>query len=352
MTPTSYPGHVAELPTDGDVAWWGPLQVLRPDVGVPLPPAGERLRVAFVGQTTYFHVCSQTVTSPVVSPTFVEFRAGADPVSLRARLGQLQPHVVVVFRPEIVPAGILRDLDALVVGYLTEPLPRVESGATHSDLERRLADLAMVDAEQFDRIVAFDPHIAQVAGRYLPVWRAEPLPVADAIFRPPGRRPPGTRALFVGRSTKHREAFLQPTKHVHDLLHVDHGVFGNDLAALASEFLIAVNLHNQPYPSFENRVPLHLAVGNLVITEPLSPSFGLDQGLDVLVARTPEELLATFGWVVDDPERFELIRLRGRQKAEAFRATRVWARLLLDLLLDVAAFGGRSRVGQRRGPGS
>jgi hypothetical protein len=331
------------LPTDGDLAWWAPLQVLRPDVGSPLPPVGERFRVAFVGQTTYFQVCSQTELSPVIEPTFVEFRAGADPSALRARLGQLQPHVVVVFRPEIVPPGVLRDLDALVLGYLTEPLPRVGSGATHHDLERRLADLAMVDAGQFDRIVAFDPLIAEAAGRYLDVWRAEPLPVADAIFRSPDRRPPGTRALFVGRSTHHREAFLQPAKHLHDLLHVEHGVFGDALAELAEDFLVAVNLHNEPYPSFENRVPLHLAVGNLVVTEPLSPSFGIDQGLDVLVVRTPEDLLATFGWIVEDPDRFELVRVRGRQKAEAFRATRVWARLVLDLLHDVAAFGGRAR---------
>lgn len=347
MNPVPTLGQAPALPTDGDLAWWGPLQVLRPDVGSPLPPPGERLRVAFVGQTTYFQVCSQTEASPVIEPSFVEFRAGADPAALRARLRQLQPHVVVVFRPEIVPAGALRDLDALVLGYLTEPLPRVGPGTTHQDLERRLADLAMVDADQFDRIIAFDPLIADVASRYLSVWRAEPLPVADAVFRAPDRRPPGTRALFVGRSTHHREAFLQPAKHLHDLLHVEHGVFGDALAELAADFLIAVNLHNEPYPSFENRVPLHLAVGNLVVTEPLSPSFGIDQGLDVLVVDTPDDLLATFGWIVEDPDRFELMRLRGRQKAEAFRASRVWARLVLDLLHDVAAFGRRPLPGGR-----
>lgn len=334
-------GHEPSLPTDGELAWWAPLQVLRPETGTPLPPAGERLRVAFVGQITYFQVCSQTESSRVIEPTFVEFRAGADPSSLRARLSQIQPHVVVVFRPEIIPAGVLRDLDALVLGYLTEPLPRVGPGAAHHDLERRLADLAMVDADQFDRIIAFDPLIADVASRYLRVWRAEPLPVADAVFRSPGWRPSGTRALFVGRSTAHREAFLQPAKHLHDLLHVEHGVFGDALADLAAEYLIAVNLHNEPYPSFENRVPLHLAVGNLVVTEPLSPSFGIDQGLDVLVVHDPEELLATLAWIVDDPDRFELVRIRGRQKAEAFRASRVWGRLVFDLLVDVAAFGGR-----------
>ena len=34
---------------------------------------------------------------------------------------------------------------------------------------------------------------------------------------------------------------------------------------------IAVNLHNNPYPSFENRVCIALAAGHLVISESLSP---------------------------------------------------------------------------------
>jgi hypothetical protein len=332
------------LPPDGDLAWWAPLTATRPDVGVPLPPPGEPLRVAFVGQRTYFEVCSQTTPSPVVDPTFVEFRSGADPGRLRAALEALAPHVVVVFRPEIVPPATLHGLRALVLGYLTEPLPR-SGDTTHPDLERRLQDVAMVDPDQFDRVIAFDPNIAEAASRYVPVWRSEPLPVADPVFRPPSFRPAGHRLLFVGRSTRHREGFLQPAKHLHDLLHVEHGVFGDALADLAEQYLVAINLHNEDYPSFENRVPLHLAVGNLVITEPLSPWFGLDPDLDLLVAATPEQMNWVLGDVLADPDRFEFVRIRGRQKAEAFRASRVYARLVLDLLLDVAAFGGRPRAG-------
>jgi hypothetical protein len=33
--------------------------------------------------------------------------------------------------------------------------------------------------------------------------------------------------------------------------------------------------------------------------------------------------------------------VRGRRKAEQFRASRVWARLLSDLQADVRAYGGR-----------
>lgn len=329
-------------PTDGELAWWAPLSVLRPDVGARLPPVGRPFRVAFVGQRTYFEVCSQSSPSPVVDPTFVEFRSGSDGQSLLARLRSIDPHVVVVFRPEIVPAGLLRGLDALTLGFLTEPLPRSDE-VGHPDLDRRLQDLALADGDQFDRIVAFDPHIIAAASRYVPVWRAQPLPVADEVFASRLEPRSGSRSLFVGRSTPHREEWLLPAKHLYDLMHVEHGVFGPDLAELARDFLVAINLHNEPYPSFENRVALHLAVGNLVISEALSPTNGLDPGLDFLQADDPDEMVGFLGQIEADPQRFHPVRARGHLKAEAFRASRVFARLVLDLLLDVAEFGRTPR---------
>ena len=73
----------------------------------------------------------------------------------------------------------------------------------------------------------------------------------------------------------------------------------------------------------------------------LSPSNGLDAGFDYLEASTPDDLVSFVGLITEDPAQFEWMRLRGRQKAEAFRASRVYARLLLDALFDIAEFGRR-----------
>lgn len=324
---------------DPEAWWWGPLAGLRPDVGRPLPPSGEPLRVAFVGQRTYFELCSQRSPTRVIEPILVEHRSGRDGRRLAASLEAAAPHVVVVFRPELIEDGCFDRLDALTVGVLTEPLPR--AGGAHPDLERRLHDLAAVVPEQFDRIVSFDPEIASTAARYVDVWRAVPLPVADEVFGwpEPSREP---RFVFVGRSTPHREWFLLPLKHHYDLLHVDHGLFGDDfVVATRAPGQVAVNLHNEPYPTFENRVSLHLAAGQLVISEPLSPTHGLESGLDFIEVRDPEEMMSVAGRIDRDPLIFEWVRWRGRLKAEGFRASRVWARVIHDLLLDVAAFGGR-----------
>ena len=147
------------------------------------------------------------------------------------------------------------------------------------------------------------------------------------------------RVAFVGRSTEHRESYLVDVKHNFDVLHIAHGIFGDQLLDLLRETDVAINLHNEPYPSFENRVSLHLAAANLVVSEPLSPTHGLEPGIDYIEVRHPKELLQTIGQIRLDPDLFRRVRIRGRRKAEAFRASRVYPRLVHDLLLDLEVFG-------------
>ena len=84
---------------------------------------------------------------------------------------------------------------------------------------------------------------------------------------------------------------------------------------------------------------LHLAAGHLVITEPLSPMHGLEGGLDLLEVSTPDGLQGTLEVMHRYPGVFHRVRVRGRRKAEQYRASRVWPRLIADLLTDLEAFG-------------
>jgi hypothetical protein len=177
-----------------------------------------------------------------------------------------------------------------------------------------------------------------------------PLPVADHLFvdalRPPARPP---RVAFVGYSTEHREQWLTPVKHEFDVLHVvtglriAAGLDGSSTRELWGSIDIGINLHVGPFPSFENRVCLHLAAGHLVLSEPLDPAHGLEPGIDYVQVRSPAALNHVVGSLHTDPETFRATRIRGRAKAEAFRASRVFPRLFADLGADVRAFG-TSRV--------
>ena len=157
------------------------------------------LRLAFVGQRTFFEACALADERSA----FFEFRKGGDADRLLAELAVFRPHVVIVFRPEIIPAGCFADLRAARLGWLTEPIPRGTTSA-HEDQQRRLWELRQVDASNFDRVVSFDPLIAETASGVLDVWRSLPLPVADRFYRPVRPVSGRPRALFVGRSTPHR----------------------------------------------------------------------------------------------------------------------------------------------------
>jgi hypothetical protein len=305
----------------------------------PTPPAGGRLRLAFVGQSTYFRACALDQHSRTVETRFIEFRAERNVDRMRAELDAFAPHVVVIFRPEIVPAGAFADLRSPVVGFLTEPITRGEEKRIHWDLEARRRDMRALDRGNVDRIVSFDPLIVDTADEFMEVWRCMPIPVADRLYRPVRPVNGDPQMLFIGRSTIHRERWLLDVKHRFDCLHVAFGVEVEELERLLDTHRITFNVHNEPYPTFENRVLLHLAAGHLVISEPLSPTHGLEPGLDYIEVSFPEELTHVASMARSYPDVFQRVRIRGRQKAEQYRASRVWPALVRDLFRDLADRG-------------
>lgn len=298
------------------------------------------LRVAFVGQGVYFRQCALEHAVPGLEPAFVDFRSAAPAAPLLGALQELDPDVVLVFRPEIVPAGLFESLRAVTVGYLTEPLPRT-AGTGHPDLHARMRWLEQVDARNFDRVVSFDPLIAETAENVLPVWRSLPIPVADSLFMDVRERAHPPRLLFVGRSTEHREQLLAPVKRSHPIVHIGHGLNGSPLMRFLRSADVQLNLHNNPYPSFENRVCTALAAGHLVISEPLSPSHELRAGVDYLEVHGPQELLELVEELAATPGAYAEVQAAGRRQAERFRASTVYPQLVRDALADVAALGSR-----------
>ena len=202
------------------------------------------------------------------------------------------------------------------LGFLTEPLPR-GAGKPHPDLEARLAQSLRLDPRNFDRIVSFDPLFVEAAAALAPVWRSVPLPVDDSLFGPVQH----VRGAAAGRvrRTLDRAPRALPRAGQAPLRHpaIAHGVHGR--AAVSSCFGatdVGINLHNEPYPSFENRVCLHLAAGNLVISEPLSPTHGLEPGIDYLEVGSPRAL-HLIDQIHHYPDLYRRVRIRGRRKAEA-----------------------------------
>ncbi len=84
---------------------------------------------------------------------------------------------------------------------------------------------------------------------------------------------------------------------------------------------------------------MHLAAGQLLLSELLPYRHGLERGIDYLQVDSPNGLVWTLERLSRFPEMYQRVRVRGRLKAEQFRASRIFARAVHDLLADVRAFG-------------
>jgi hypothetical protein len=295
------------------------------------------VRLAFVGQRAYFGYIALEQPARNLEPRFFELRPNEPGTELRAALDAYDPHVVIAFRPELVPKGLFEGLDAVTLGWLTEPLPRRDDA--HQDLRQRLDYLKSIDADNFDRVIAFEPKIVPAASDIVPIWRSLPLPCTDRLFAEPTPTSARPRFLFTGRSTPHRDAFLNPIKHDFDVVHLAHGVTDDKLAEFMAECHAGINLHNEPYPTFENRCGVYLAAGLLLISETLDPRCGLVPGVHYVECDAPWAMWEICAALTRTPHAFRTIRVRGRAAGERFRASTVYPRLVADLLADVRAHG-------------
>jgi hypothetical protein len=147
--------------------------------------------------------------------------------------------------------------------------------------------------------------------------------------------------LFVGRPTAHREELLEPIKAAHPIVHIGHGLYGERLVRFFERADVQLNLHNNPYPTFENRVCLALAAAHLVISEPLSPDHELEAGRHYLLAENAGQLSELMAQLGRDVHAYADVQAAGRSAAERFRASATYPQLVRDALEDVRVNGGR-----------
>jgi hypothetical protein len=322
--------------------------VRRDDLPYALPAAGAPTRVAFVGHPSYFAPHVLSTPGGGIVPALIPFRGrDDDAAALRAALGAADPHAVVVFRPEALPAGAMDGVDAPVLGVITEPLPRADR-RPHPNYDYNLAELARIDRGNVDRVITADANSWDAAAPLVPLWRAMPLPVDDRLYRAP--RPTGRppRTIFVGHSTTHREESLIGLKHDFDLPHYAHALIGPELEEVLESADAALNIHGERWVrAFESFVLVHLAAGHLVITEVLEPLYGLEPGLDVVQVGDRYELDLRVHQLHQTPDMYDRVRIRGHHKSRQFAASKVWSRVIGDLFADLAVFGTERRAATR-----
>ncbi|HYI80959.1 MAG TPA: hypothetical protein VEW67_08885 [Thermoleophilaceae bacterium] len=205
--------------------------------------------------------------------------------------------------------------------------PRSGDGLAVTRIEGSPAASAGVDA-----LIAFEPSRDQwetldEIGLATLIWWQDAAP-SWATTRQPAQRQP-RRTVTGGRGATPGGWRSIPLPVADDLF--------SDSQRLSAEgdSAVAVNFDDEGGPASLHQALVALARGQLLVSEPLLPSRGLEPGIDYVEARTPDEVRAVVENAARSPGAFERMRLRGRRKAELFRSSRVVARLVDDLLLEL-----------------
>ena len=320
------------------------MPLVRPrELPYRLPARGGRARLALVGPRARLQASAPRDAHPALRTRLFELAPGSDEHALRAALEAFAPHALIAFGPQAMAPALFADLPAPVVGYLVDAPPGGDGRRARAARRAWIEELQVIDPAAFDRLVAVDPVVEPIADEAgLALWRSLPMPVADHVYGAPRRIRGRPRVLLAGRVTRDREEHVGALR---ERFAVSFATPDTDLAAHD----VCLSLDDDTGP-FAGEVGRHLAAGLLVVCPPLPAILGLEPGLDHLEAQAPWELVAYVLALADYPGAHDAVCLRGRRKAEAFRASAVYPRLLADLWADLAARGSaRAQAAARRG---
>jgi hypothetical protein len=293
--------------------------------------SSEKLVVAFLGQSIYFRQAALEHSFEDAVCRFVSHTQGDDPSAALRELHDLKPDIVIVFRPELFSEFETFFERTISIGYFTEPLPS-KFNPENDDLTLRYNYLLSSFPNMrnvFDLFIGYNSIFAESLEKHFPIWSYFPIPIRDDLILPSEvdhSELSIDTGIFVGRTTPYRSQYLEPLKHKYGWTVLDSAHIVNLLP-----YSVALNLHNNKYKNFENRNFLHMALGQLVISEPQSPTLDLSPGFTHLEFSGLEELLHMIENLEIHKSDIESVRLAGKKFVQRYSSSNTWGKLLTDM---------------------
>ncbi len=231
-----------------------------------------------------------------------------------------------LYRPEWF-TSIKEDLEELrengvsIIGFSTEPIPTLNDFLkmnSHIDQMKRLISLFPARKLQLDRIIHFDSSSESLL-KYLGFKNliCHPLPVSRSVFDVPSEEIKYD-ICFIGRPTEYREFFLSPLKAFYKVIHIAHGLFDEDAAKLMASSRIVLNLHNEKYLNFEDRLVQIKFSKSIVFSQPLTMNEWLKED-EYVEFKYKDELLKKVESVLREKDASVIEKYRNKfDKKESF----------------------------------
>lgn len=279
-------------------------------------------RVKFLGQLFYFNcTIPDAMDGCEIGKINYDFRG--------TTITDPEADVWFIFRPEIMPVELLRQLRGRKVWVSTEPLER-RDGENVLPLYSRFAKI-----HRMDLVVHYDrQHLHTLAKMGIRAQEFQ-LPVNTNLYKPL-HLPRDRDIFFGGRSTAHREEMLGRLKRDYAVEHVAHnttratGDSDRQFCQSCNRAEICLNIHIEPsFRQLQHRVQNMLSTGAFVITEPLSHHYDIIPGTHVEVAMNRDELEEKVRFYLSHPDKTQPFREKGMEVVkEKFDAEKQWMKLL------------------------
>jgi spore maturation protein CgeB len=240
-------------------------------------------KIAFIGQPEYFRAFYENDLNNIyeVKEFSLNFNMNENDF---CELIDFNAHYNIFFRGEFIPNSVLQKLNGITIALSSEPFPSYIDGKLNFtyDSYKRFETFLAIKNKQYDYVFHYDASSVEFLknhGIYLNgVFE---FPIATGTYRPMEMEKKWD-VFFIGRSTDYREKFLGSLKHYFNVLHIAHGIHGNDLVPYMNQSKILLNLHAENEISWEPRVQMLMATGGLVISQKLSPNDLLIPGVDYI----------------------------------------------------------------------
>ena len=212
-----------------------------------------------------------------------------------------------------------------VNGARTQVAPRLARAAEES-LRRRRNYLERVLGNRALSVVVSDTESYEYCVRQGYEVHLSPPPVSDAVSAIATTTEATISALTRHELTEYTRQYLDilPTQVI---LAEEAFLFETESPQIPSHCVVLQETLTSCFP-YETAVAV--VAGQTLISEALSPRWGLEAGLDYIEYSTPEELRRIVEHLARYPQSTHLMSWRGKVKSQNFRATRVYRRLLSE----------------------
>jgi spore maturation protein CgeB len=294
----------------------------------------DKIKVAFISQPLYLRCFYEDGLDAQYDVFEFPQHYGLDLDRYRPLI-DFNADVNIFFEAECIPNEVLTSLKGKKIAICVEPIPKYVNGKVikSKDMKRRLAKISNLKKNDVDYLFHYDPSSVNfLRERSFKIIDSFNLPIAVNTYKPLDLQKKWD-LFFIGRSTDHREDYLGHIKHNFNMLHIAHGVFGNDLVQFINQSKMAVNLHCEKTLSYEPRMQLYMACRIAVMSEPLSSNDLFIPGKHYIEFRSKSEFWGKFEYYLKHEKEREQIAMNGYELIlKELDSKKIFSKLVEDVL--------------------